>query len=149
MTDSNARHTEAGLRAGDTEYGRVHAIGYEAGKRDAMAGHFDRCANCGHESIAHFDGLDCGEPDCSVNCSRFRAALAAPSKPVPEGLHPRTYSLVGAPHLFLVTDDERGINIGYADAIGGPLVAPFATPSATPAAEGLDAERQITRRLRG
>lgn len=43
--------------------------------------------------------------------------------------HPRTYSLVGTPHLFLVTDDESGINIGYANKIGGPLVAPaLATP---------------------
>lgn len=36
--------------------------------------------------------------------------------------HPRTYSLVGSPHLFLVTDDESGINLGYADKIGGPII---------------------------
>jgi hypothetical protein len=42
--------------------------------------------------------------------------------PRPTG-HPRTYSLVGTPHRFLVTDDESGRNIGYADEIGGPLVS--------------------------
>ena len=43
------------------------------------------------------------------------------------GSHPRTYSLTASGpngELFLVTDDESGINIGHAKLIGGPLTAP-------------------------
>ena len=57
---------------------------------------------------------------------------ATPSAAAPAGDHPRTYSLVGTPHLFLVTDDESGINIGYAKKIGGPLVAPSLTATPQP-----------------
>ena len=45
----------------------------------------------------------------------------------PRTAHPRTYSLTASGpngELFLVTDDESGINIGYAQQIGGPLTAP-------------------------
>lgn len=58
--------------------------------------------------------------------SAIRTALAEAA--TPDAGHPRTYSLVGSPHLFLVTDDESGINIGYADKIGGPLVAAHPAP---------------------
>jgi hypothetical protein len=51
--------------------------------------------------------------------------------------HPRTYSLVGSPHLFLVTDDESGITLGYADLVGGPLVAPALRPEPSGLREAL------------
>jgi hypothetical protein len=53
--------------------------------------------------------------------------------------HPRTYSLTASGpngELFLVTDDESGINIGHAKQIGGPLTARAALP-----APALDPER--------
>lgn len=76
-----------------------------------------------------------------------RYLAAQPQPPADDALraHPRTYSLVGTPHLFLVTDDESGINIGYANKIGGPLVAPRL--AATPAAPPLDVERLLDRVL--
>lgn len=52
-------------------------------------------------------------------------ATSATTPESAEAGHPRTYSLVGGPHPFLVTDDESGINLGFADKIGGPLVAPL------------------------
>ena len=53
-----------------------------------------------------------------------RAEAAALPERAGLDVHPRTYSLVGGPHRFIVTDDESGFGIGYADEIGGPLVAP-------------------------
>ena len=53
----------------------------------------------------------------------FDAALADERR----ASHPRTYSLTASGpngELFLVTDDESGINIGHAAKIGGPLTAP-------------------------
>jgi hypothetical protein len=58
--------------------------------------------------------------------------------------HPRTYSLTASGpsgELFLVTDDESGINIGHAKQIGGPLTAPMRAtlPTAPTLVEALKA----------
>ena len=105
----------------------------EAGRLPAE--HPDRCQTWGY-----FSGLRCWyrqghrgthrlEPLTEPLTHQFgvgkraEGEAAAPLEP-PRPDHPRTYSLVGSPRLFLVTDDESGINIGYADKIGGPLVQP-------------------------
>ena len=63
-----------------------------------------------------------------------RAALAEAAQGAAP--HPRTYSLVGGGlDMFLVTDDESGLNIGYARRVGGPITVPIR--GAAPRAEGL------------
>jgi hypothetical protein len=57
--------------------------------------------------------------------------------------HPRTYSLVGGGlDMFLVTDDESGMRIGYARKIGGPLTKPANATGAKP--DLLDALDRMT-----
>ena len=74
-------------------------------------------------------------------------ASPAPDEPTLRD-HPRTYSLVGMPRLFLVTDDESGIRIGYADKIGGPLVHVPAPPAAPPVLPSVDPD-EVRRVIEG
>lgn len=101
--------------------------GDKSGLRDLLA-----------EAAKHLTDPQSGLPPEQRLVNRIAAALAAP--PAPASLHPRTYSLTASgPHgeLFLVTDDESGINIGHATKIGGPLTAPRQVPPA-PAALGVE-----------
>jgi hypothetical protein len=81
------------------------------------------------EVLPRVHGMTIGYDDdglAELSAFIFAALPAAPSLD-----HPRTYHLTASgpkKELFLVTDDESGMRIGYAPKIGGPLTSPATPP---------------------